>query len=186
MTPFHAIPPAARDGLLAVLAALSLGLGAYTLSLEAPLAGPDVPWGSVSYQFAWNHDRVREIMNAWGLEGRNLARHALHADFAFLLAYPLCLSLVCTRLATHPASRWPAFGTALSWIVLLCMPADALENVGLLRMLGDATRDRASDFVAVAVGVCATIKFAAVSSGIGYAVAETAGRRLQGAPRPRQ
>ena len=176
MTPIRALPSAVRGWLLAALAILTLGIGAHVLSLDAALRGPAAPFGGLSYQFAWTHDRVREIMNAWGADGRALARDALHADFAFLLTYPLFLSLACAMAAARPAARRPVLGMALSWIVLACGPADALENLGLLRMLGDATRDRASDFVAIAVGLCATVKFGLVLAAIGYLAAEAAPR----------
>lgn len=180
MTPFRAVPPAARGWLLAALAVLTVGIGAHVVSLDTALRHPAVPHGGLSYQFAWTHDRVREIMNAWGAEGRALARAALHADFAFLLTYPLLLSLACAMAAARPASRRPALGMALSWIVLCSMPADAAENLGLLRMLGDATRDRASDVVAVAVGVCATVKFGLVLSAVVYLAAEALAKRKPG------
>lgn len=182
MTPFRAVPPPARRRLLAALAVLTLAIGAQVVSLDTALQRPAVPHGGVSYQFAWTHDRVREIMNAWGAEGRALAREALHADFAFLLTYPLFLSLACAMAAARPAARWPAPGTVLSWIVLCSVPADALENLGLLRMLGDATRDRASDVVAVAVGVCATVKFGLVLSAVIYLAAEALAGRRPGPP----
>jgi len=180
MTPFRAIPPAVRGPLLAALALVCSGAGAWVISLDAALQRPDVPLGGLSYQFAWTHDRVREIMIAWGTDGRALARHALRADFAFLLIYPLALSLACTMAATRPAARWPAVGAALSWLVLVSGPADALENVGLLRMLGDAARDRASDVVAAGVGLCATVKFGLILLAIGYLAAEVLARAKPG------
>lgn len=180
MTPFSAVPPSVRRGLLAALAFLTLGIGAHVVSLDTALQHPAVPHGGLSYQFAWTHDRVREIMNAWGADGRALARDALHADFAFLLTYPLFLSLACAMAAARPASRRPALGTALSWVVLCSMPADAVENLGLLRMLGDATRDRASDVVAAAVGLCAAVKFGLVLSAIAYLAAEALAKRKPG------
>lgn len=180
MTPFRALPLTLRGGFLAALALASLGVGAWVVSLDTALQYPAVPYGGLSYQFAWTHDRVREIMVAWGAEGRALARRALHADFAFLLLYPLTLSLACTMAATRPAARWPGLGTALSWMVLASGPVDALENVGLIRMLGDASRDRASDFVAVAVGLSATVKFALILSASGYLAAEVFARRKPG------
>lgn len=147
-----------------------------TVTLAATLAGharslrvmPGVPEGLLSYEFAWTHDRVRGIMLAWGPDLKETARVCLVRDFAFLLAYPLLLSLACAIVAEAPDAPHAAVGLFLSWAVLAAMPLDAVENVGLLRMLGAGAHDLASDFVARVVGLCAGLKFTVVFAAIGY------------------
>lgn len=169
MHPYGFLSPTARWVLLAILVVASIALAMALANPARELrVGPAAPDGLLSYEFAWTHDRVRAILLAWGADLQAVARGYLTADFAFLVAYPLLLSLACAMISEVPGVPQPAVGVFLSWAVLCAIPVEALENVGLLRMLGHGTHDLASDTVARAVGLCAGIKFTLGFAALGY------------------
>jgi hypothetical protein len=169
MHPYGFLSPTARWVLLAVLVVASLSLAVVLANSARELrVGPAAPHGLLSYEFAWTHDRVRAILLAWGPDLKEVARAYLRADFAFLVTYPLLLSLACAMISDVPDVPQPAVGVFLSWAVLCAIPIEALENIGLLRMLGHGTHDLASDTVARAVGLCAGIKFTLGFAALGY------------------
>lgn len=167
--PFSWLSPGTRWLLLALLVAATVALAAALAGQARGLRSePAAPEGLLSYEFAWTHDRVREIMLAWGPDLKETARACLVRDFAFLLVYPLLLSLACAIVAEVPDAPHAAAGLFLSWAVLAAMPIEAIENAGLIRMLGSGTHDLASDFVARVAGLCAGLKFALAFAAIGY------------------
>lgn len=73
----------------------------------------------------------------WTADQRETALFGLGLDFLFLVLYPLYLSLLCSRARRHwSLPRWLAAACAVfSWLILVAAPLDALENIGLYRLI---------------------------------------------------
>ena len=91
----------------------------------------------------------------WNASDRVIALLGLGIDFVFLLVYPLVLSLLCS----HAARFWnlPTKLCAVlkfsALVVWLCVPTDALENVGLLALLWGVRNPKLNWFTSIVAGV---------------------------------
>ncbi len=139
-------------------------------SIGSPLTireGKIAPWGIVNIEMPWTSARAKEIVDAW--EGRGLietAKRQTRLDFLFLLIYPAALSLACMMLAGSGSGSLATAGVALSWLVLLCTPLDALENVMILRMFDGAIHSP----IPFLTSLAASLKFLLLFSTLGYII----------------
>jgi hypothetical protein len=160
---FSLMPPPYRRVLLAVCLAGSAGLMLVLTLQGMPLRSRAAPLGVVSFELAWTQDRAEQILESWrGLE--RTAERQLLIDFGFLIVYPILLSLGCAMLSETAAKPLPAAGVCISWAVLAAGPLDALENIALLQIL----RHEATAALAQTAAGCASLKFLAVFSALGY------------------
>ncbi len=162
---FEWLPSPYRWALLVVLIAGTVILAARLTSQGKPLITPAAPNGILSYEFAWNQAKAESILDSWKLL-KETARWQLLLDFAFLVFYPLAISLACAMLADSPNNKMAVVGIFISWAVLASGLLDAAENLALLRMLDHG----ASDVLARLAAFCAGVKFTLVFSGLGYVV----------------
>lgn len=122
-----------------------------------------VPAGIFGLEFAWSGERAREILEAWaGLEA--VVRVQTYWDYAFLLCYPVALSLACAMLADAPANPVPLIGIFVAWATLAAVPLDALENLAMLQMVAHG----ASEALAKLATWCAGLKFTVLLAAVGY------------------
>lgn len=128
-----------------------------TFAVEAWLNRPlgMVPYGILALEFAWTPEAARKIVDVWSaadLIGR--ARAGVVFDYAFLLAYGWCFYEMVLR------QCWT--GTAadrrVARLPLVAAACDAIENVGLLFMLGG----RVTPGPASLSAWFATVKFALI------------------------
>lgn len=118
--------------------------------------------GIVPFELAGSTSRATEILGEWGQSGRDAARLSLWLDFPYLIAYGAFFSLAV--LAVRDAARrrgWDRFarpGTAIAVLPIVAAVADAIEDIGLLLVIGGHADTPAP---AVATGF-ALIKFAAL------------------------
>jgi hypothetical protein len=97
--------------------------------------------GIVAYELAGTAERADAILEAWGDEGRAVARRSLILDFAFLFTYGTFLFLAGCALAdalprTTAFPRLLAHGArGFAWAGAAAAGLDALENTALLIML---------------------------------------------------
>lgn len=132
-------------GLIAVFALVAWSrLGSVETELQCPEgceAEARRP-GIVAYELAGTAERADTILEAWGDDGRALARRSLILDFAFLFTYGTFLFLAgCAlgdalpRTAVFP--RLLAHGAyGFAWAGVAAAALDGLENIALLIMLG--------------------------------------------------
>ena len=67
----------------------------YLFALGVPLVTPKVPYGIVSLEFAWNMDRVNEIIREWGTATATNAQFSVLIDFLFLILYSTTIGTGC-------------------------------------------------------------------------------------------
>ncbi|MBI1398370.1 MAG: hypothetical protein GC151_20540 [Betaproteobacteria bacterium] len=168
--PYVWLAPSQRWLLLALAGFATLAL-AVTLASQARdlRMAPQVPEGMLSYEFAWTLARVHEILSAWGAELREVAHACLVRDFAFLVTYPVALSVACAIVSDVSGAPYAPVAVFLSWAVLAAIPLEILENLGLLGLLAPVTAAEArGNLVARFVGICAGLKFSLGFAAIGY------------------
>jgi hypothetical protein len=124
---------------------------------------------------------------AWlGPDGVDAARMSIYLDFLILVLYALALSAACVlvsaRAAERGSSRLAAAGRSIAWLAPAAAACDAVENIGILMVLGGHV---GQPWPAMAF-VFASVKFVMVAVVIAYLVvglAQTLGRRpVEGAP----
>jgi hypothetical protein len=152
----------------------------------APLRTGAATRGVVSFELPWTAERAAEVKRAWEEGPGDLvarAKRQIGIDFAFLLVYPLALSLAGARLSESPHDGptlvGAPVGVFIAWAVLLAGPLDLVENLAMLRMLGAGV----SGGLARLASWCAAVKFTLVFAALGYVVLQglaVLGGRLRG------
>lgn len=112
--------------------------------------------GIFHFELAMNTKNAERIMQIWReAKLETVARNSIWLDFAFLLAYPLVLALFSWMIAASSSGVFAQFGVAIGYLVLACAPLDAIENVGMLRMLDHGADDKTVQVTTV----CSAIKW---------------------------
>ena len=135
--------------------------------VDRPLKTAASPAGILSFQFAGDLTRARQILESWDEKGRRYAAFSLGIDYLFLVIYPLTIALNCVLVAESVVGRYPSYsvvGTIVAWAQLLAGLLDAVENYALVRLLFGSQSGR---FPPISFW-CATVKFALVGLGIMY------------------
>ncbi|HEY0739046.1 MAG TPA: hypothetical protein VGD69_29270 [Herpetosiphonaceae bacterium] len=109
--------------------------------MAGPLTTPAAPYGIVSLELAGTEANARAIIDSWDAAAREQALFGVRLDYLFLLTYSTAISLGCVWAASLVGERrWLASaGLYLAWLQWLAALFDAIENVGLLYMLGGQT-----------------------------------------------
>jgi hypothetical protein len=123
--------------------------------------------GIIGFELAGSSERAREILNAWGPQGRAAARKSLLLDYVYPPTYGALQALVCDASADRFARRRRQFlgraGVPLGWGQLAAAAFDYVENTALLLVL--AGHHRRAPRVAQRA---AQVKFALTSLGQAY------------------
>jgi hypothetical protein len=159
-----------RRSAMVVLAIVTLGIGLYLLSLDEEMKDTGGP-GIVPFEFSWDQEGAREILDDWGEEGQDAARKSLWVDYAYLLAYGALFVLASA--ATRDLARERGW-TRLTGLGAIAVPLafaaptfDALEDVGLLLTLDG----NGGDVAPLLAGVFACLKFACSIAVAAYVLA---------------
>lgn len=152
------------------LGVAAVALGAFLLAIDPATEAEGNPT-IVDFEFAWDEQGAREILDDWGSDGRDAAQLSLWVDFAYLLAYGAFLALAAIATREHAADRgWRrlAAAGALAVPVAIAAPVfDAIEDVWLVIALGGNGGDAAP----LLAGIAASLKFAAIAVAIAYVLA---------------
>ncbi|SDH78323.1 hypothetical protein SAMN04487926_10817 [Paraburkholderia steynii] len=146
----------------AVMLAAMFGLMTYLSHAQAVLTGV-VPNGVVELETPLTTNKAAEMIK--NLKDAHLideARRQTYWDYAFLLVYPIALSLGCAIAAGATSGKTAIIGMCISWGVLLACPVDAVENFAILKMLGERTT---MPWPLLAT-ICACIKFTLAGGGL--------------------
>jgi hypothetical protein len=125
------------------------------------------PLGIISYEFAGDLDRAREMVRSWGERGQVYAGLNLGLDYLFIPLYVLTIGLGCGLVAAgmeKGSGSLAGVGLVLSWGQVGAGSLDALENFALIRVLLWAE----NDFWPALARWSAILKFALVVAGIVY------------------
>ena len=167
--PFERLSSLGQWILFAVSFVLTVVLSAVLSVLGRPLQQEACPQGIVSLELAGKTARVREILEAWGQEGRALARKHILLDYLYLVCYSITIALGCALVAQKLAPQSGSMATVggiLVWAQFGAAVLDAVENYAMLRVLDSP---QGAFWPAVARG-CAAPKFAIVVLGLLYVV----------------
>ena len=123
--------------------------------------------GIIGFELAGSSERAREILDAWGPEGRAAARKSLVLDYVYPPTYAALQALACDASAVGFARRHRHFlaraGAPVGWGQLAAASFDYVENSALLLVL--AGHDRRAPRVAQRA---AQVKFALTSLAQAY------------------
>ena len=176
--PLHFIPSANRKPILLALLIWTIIMASIMQTVSAPLKTSAAPMGIVSFELAGTPEKAFQIMVSWVLPQKNgesliasitptlYAAFGLGLDYLFMPSYALALALgVLLALGRHKG-WFASLGIWVGWGSLAAALFDAAENFALWKIL---LGDYQSAWPMIAA-VCATIKFALILLGLGYAV----------------
>jgi hypothetical protein len=144
-----------------ILLLATLGYAFFMKEITTPLTGKEI----VAFELAKTPDRARAILQGFANEMKiGLVEQSLYLDCVFLLLYGSALFVGC-RYATELARQvgiqpgWVRIGNGLSWLGIVALLADAIENTALLRQLPPGT---VTVVTAQVAWVMASLKFVSV------------------------
>ena len=135
----------------------------------APLTTEAAPYGVVSFELAGTVENTAGILASWDANARLRAAFGLGLDFLFMAAYAGTIAFGCGMAARVLERKgWPlaAWGSFISWAVILAAFLDIIENIALTTIIFGSV---ASPWPEIARW-CAIPKFALVFIGIVYLV----------------
>jgi hypothetical protein len=178
--PFDSISPGRRRAAALVLAAAVAGQLRMFLTLERRMRRAGGP-GIIAFELAGTPERARDMLDAWGADGRAAARRSLWLDFPFPATYAPLQALACTAAAERfrgltghdrAAAAAAAAGPILAWSQLAAALFDYVENASLLLVLGG----RADGRLPALARRAAVTKFVLLYAGWGYVLASRLAR----------
>ena len=126
------------------------------LWVGSPLNGPAAPLGIVSLEFCALTSRCEAILRGWDDRQHAMAMLGLGLDYLFIALYATVIACALLVAADGQSARLQALARVLAWLMALAGLADAVENVGLIRLLLSGV----ADTLTLIAAVCATAKFA--------------------------
>ncbi len=129
-----------------------------------PLKTPGTPLAILDLEFAWNIDRVNNVLNAWKGDLLNVARNNIYIDFLFIIFYAGFLNLACNGLAARHVGGWQTLGYKIGRLMPIAGILDVAENALMLLTLQATPNNN----TALATTAFALFKFTLVLVGIGY------------------
>ena len=133
----------------------------------APLTTPPAPAGIVSFEFAGELGRARQIVASWDQRAQLHAALSLGLDYLYLVTYAVAIGTICLRLAAGWQTEQPGLARLGRWLGAgqgLAALLDSVENVALIRLLLGST----STFWPPLAWICAALKFSLVLLGLAY------------------
>jgi hypothetical protein len=116
---------------IALLATVVMGWWLRVQGHELVIKG-QTPMGIVDLEFAWNKDKVLEVLGYWSGGLVPIAEKNIYWDFLFIIAYSAFLSLACRQLAQRSSGWWARSGEKLSRMALAAGTFDVAENALML------------------------------------------------------
>lgn len=133
-----------------------------------PLTTEAAPLGIISFELAGSVDEAQQIVDSWDQNAQLYAAFSLGFDYLFMVLYSTTIALACLWAGeTLLGSGWPlsGLGVPLAWGLWLAALLDAVENLGLTRVL---LVSNTSPWPEIAMW-CAVVKFALIFLGLVYA-----------------
>jgi hypothetical protein len=134
--------------------------------LDPPLQTEAAPQGIVSFELAGSQAKADEIILSWDVTAQLYAAFGLGFDFLFMPIYATAIALgVLLATGRHPG-RFASLGVWVGWGAFAAALFDAAENICLFNLL---LGNSGENFAGMAA-IYATVKFALILLGIGFAV----------------
>lgn len=162
--PFDWISEGAQRPVFLVLTVLIVCMTAWLLWMDQALFTTAAPNGIVSFELARTHARSELILQSWSGHAHSVAMLVQGVDYLYLLVYPAWFSSVSGSLGSRLGGGWQRSGSAISWLVLLAISLDAIENYALAQQLLHGP----DAFHAGLAWWCAVPKFALVGLAAGF------------------
>ena len=137
---------------------------AWLLWMGQALVTTAAPNGIVSFELARSLGRSSSILQSWSEHAQSVAMLMQGVDYLYLLIYPVWFSSLLYLLGSRLGEGWQRAGCAISWLVLLAIPLDAVENYALIQQLLYGPME----FHAWLAWGCAVPKFALVGLATAY------------------
>jgi hypothetical protein len=162
-------PPRLRPRTALGLILLSVALFLFSGDRMRRASQPTAAGGSAVKQggleFAGTAARATRLLDGWGPEARARMRKVVAWDFAFIPAYVVLLFTLCAYVASRQIA--PNVGAFLAYGQIVAGLLDAVENVGLLRLLAQPAP---RIWAPIAAG-CAALKWLLVLAALVYLLA---------------
>ncbi len=167
--PFRNIPTRLLVPIFLTLVFLTVWVMYYLYGLGAPLITGNIPYGMVSFEFAWSLDRAFEITEEWGTAAATNAQFSILVDFLFLILYSTTIGIGCILVVKNvPLSiRFESLGNDIAWLQWLAALLDAVGNAAMFSLL-TGSDGLIYPQLAFWSGI---IKFLIILSGLGYCIA---------------
>ncbi len=133
--PFDWINHDAQQPLLVSLTVLVVCMTALLFWLDRALVTNAAPNGIVSFELARSLERSGAILQSWSQHAKSIAMLVQGIDYLYLLVYPAWFSLASDYLGKRIGGSWQRSAFLTSWLVLLAIPLDAIENFALIQQL---------------------------------------------------
>ena len=175
--PLEFIPSANRKPIFLAFLAWALIMAAVMQVVGAPLKTSAAPMGIVSFELAGTPEKTFQILTSWQPTVRNgvliahiapllYAAFGLGLDYLFMPSYALALTLGVLLAMGRHKGWFASLGIWVGWGSLAAALFDATENFVLWKIL---LGEFQSAWPMIAA-ICATIKFALILLGLGYAI----------------
>mgnify|MGYP005989853539 CR=1 FL=1 len=136
-SPFTKLSVRGEKKLTSSLFCLLIITSVVMLYFDGYLTNEITPYGIVSFELANTLENSLNILNSWDAQAKIFAGLSLGFDFLFLLIYTLFIALLTHKLNTQLWRNKPFYriGELLIWTMFLTAIFDAIENVGLIKLL---------------------------------------------------
>jgi hypothetical protein len=106
---------------------------------------PFTPPNIVAFELAGNITTAQEIISIWSPEQIDKVKTSIYLDFGFILAYCSAFMFACLAAANYSGVQFfIKTGKQLVWIIWLAGLCDAIENIAMLRTLGEISQTSVS------------------------------------------
>lgn len=134
-----------------------------------PLETEVSPLGILDFEFAWNVETAKAMMDSWELKnpgyGKIYAAYNMGLDSLYLFVYSHAIGLACL-LVGRKMKAWYRIGLFLAGLQIVAALFDLVENYGLIKLIQGSE----AEIYAQLAYVCAIPKFIFVLSGLIFSI----------------
>ena len=133
--PFNWVNQEAQRPLFVCLTILLVCVSAWLFWMDRLLVTAAAPNGIVSFELAKSIERSAAILRSWSPQAQSAAMLIQGVDYLYLFIYPAWYSLAAAGAGALHGGAWQRMGVLTSWLILLAIPLDAIENYALIQQL---------------------------------------------------
>ena len=164
--PLEFIPSTNRRAIFLTFFVWAMVMTAVMQNVGTPLKTSAAPSGIVSFELAGTATKAGEILASWNPTQTLYAAFGLGVDYLYMPSYALAIALAVLLTMTRHKGWFVSLGVWVGWGSLVAALFDATENFALWKIL----LGNVQSMWPMIAAVCATIKFALILLGLGYAI----------------